>query len=76
MAAQPRGRIDTAVTVVSRSIRLSVTIRLRIVKRFVLTRGSPCTHRATLADIYDRFTAGFDTADLSDAKAILDEPSA
>ncbi len=29
--------------------------------------------RATLADIYDWFTEGFDTADLKDAKALLDE---
>jgi len=26
-----------------------------------------------LAEIYSRFTAGFDTADLKDAKALLDE---
>jgi hypothetical protein len=29
----------------------------------------------TLADIYGWFTEGFDTADLSDAKALLDELS-
>ena len=29
--------------------------------------------RATLADIYNWFTEGFDTADLKDAKALLDE---
>jgi adenylate cyclase len=29
--------------------------------------------RATLAEIYDWFTEGFDTADLKDAKALLDE---
>jgi len=28
-----------------------------------------------LADIYNRFTEGFDTADLKDAKALLDELS-
>ena len=26
-----------------------------------------------LADIYNRFTEGFDTADLKDARALLDE---
>jgi hypothetical protein len=29
--------------------------------------------RTTLADIYNWFTEGFDTADLKDAKALLDE---
>jgi hypothetical protein len=29
--------------------------------------------RATLAEIYGRFTEGFDSADLKDAKALLEE---
>jgi hypothetical protein len=32
--------------------------------------------RAMLADIYHWFTEGFDTADLIDAKSLLDELSA
>ena len=32
--------------------------------------------RAMLADIYNWFTEGFDTADLKDAKALLDELNA
>ena len=32
--------------------------------------------RATLAEIYNWFTEGFDTADLKDAKALLDELTA
>jgi predicted ATPase len=31
--------------------------------------------RAMLADIYNWFTEGFDTADLKDAQALLDELS-
>jgi len=31
--------------------------------------------RSTLAEIYNWFTEGFDTADLKDAKALLDELS-
>jgi hypothetical protein len=31
--------------------------------------------RTMLAEIYDWFTEGFDTADLKDAKALLDELS-
>ena len=36
-----------------------------------LTKGDES--RAMLADIYNWFTEGFDTADLKDAKALLDE---
>ena len=32
--------------------------------------------RAMLADIYNWFTEGFDTADLKDAKGLLDELNA
>jgi hypothetical protein len=32
--------------------------------------------RTTLAEIYGWFTEGFDTADLKDAKALLDELAA
>jgi predicted ATPase len=36
-------------------------------------QGKPADARQMLADIYDWFTEGFDTADLQDAKALLDE---
>ena len=36
-------------------------------------RGKRDEARAMLADIYGWFTEGFDTADLKDAKALLDE---
>ena len=37
--------------------------------------NNPSTHRrcAILAEIHNWFTEGFDTADLKDAKALLDE---
>jgi hypothetical protein len=36
--------------------------------------GRGCaTKRARLADLYGWFTEGFDTADLKDAKTLLDE---
>jgi hypothetical protein len=48
-----------------------------------LFRGSSCAGddfetpideaRAILSEIYNRLTEGFDTADLKDAKALLDE---
>jgi predicted ATPase len=41
--------------------------------RLVATQGRRDEARAMLADIYNWFTEGFDTADLKDAKALLDE---
>ena len=38
--------------------------------------GKNAEARAMLADIYNWFTEGFDTADVKDAKALLDELSA
>jgi hypothetical protein len=42
-----------------------------------LLRDTGCRDeaRAILTDIYNWFTEGFDTADLKDAKALLDELS-
>ena len=40
------------------------------------TRGRRDEGRTMLADIYNWFTEGFDTADLKDAKALLDELTA
>jgi len=49
---------------------LRATISLaRLLKR----RGDAAEARAMLAEIYDWFTEGFDTADLKDAKALLDQ---
>jgi predicted ATPase len=40
----------------------------------LLAREGRCSEaRAMLADVYNWFTEGFDTADLKDAKALLDE---
>jgi hypothetical protein len=38
-----------------------------------LYTGKRAEARAMLADIYSWFTEGFDTADLKDAKALLEE---
>jgi hypothetical protein len=37
------------------------------------TKGPPRRARSMLAVIYNGFTEGFDTADLKDAKALLEE---
>jgi predicted ATPase len=41
-----------------------------------LQQGRGGDARALLAPVYGRFTEGFDTADLREAKALLDELSA
>jgi hypothetical protein len=41
--------------------------------RFLANRGRYDEARAMLAQIYDWFTEGFDTADLKDAKVLLEE---
>ena len=41
--------------------------------RLLDSQGKRDEARATLADIYNWFTEGFDTRDLKDAKALLDE---
>jgi predicted ATPase len=41
--------------------------------RLLRDTGRKGEARAMLADVYGWFTEGFDTADLKDAKALLDE---
>ncbi len=41
--------------------------------RLLRDTGRRAEARTMLADIYNQFTEGFDTADLKDAKALLDE---
>src|SRR5208283_1479179 len=43
--------------------------------RLLASQGSRDEARARLAEIYNWFTEGFDTADLKEAKALLDELS-
>jgi predicted ATPase len=38
-------------------------------------RGGGSRARALLAELYGRFTEGFDTPDLMEARTLLDEPS-
>jgi predicted ATPase len=43
--------------------------------RLLMKQGRRDEARSMLGDIYNWFTEGFDTADLKDAKALLDELS-
>ena len=44
--------------------------------RLLASQGRRNDARTMLADIYNWFTEGFDTADLKDAQALLDELNA
>jgi tetratricopeptide (TPR) repeat protein len=62
--------IDIARRQSARFYELRATVSLgRLLKR----QGKADEARGMLADIYNWFTEGFDTADLKDAKALLDE---
>jgi len=54
----------------AKSSELRATISLA---RLLASQGRPEEAHAMLAEIYNWFTEGFDTADLQDAKALLDE---
>ena len=60
-----------------RGIRLVRLVRpLRLGAPAVAQFQPPGRARTMLSEIYNWFTEGFDTADLKDAKALLDELSA
>ena len=54
----------------AKSLELRATMSLA---RLLTRQGRRDEARAMLADIYNWFTEGFDTADLKDAKALLDK---
>ena len=49
--------------------------RLLAVPRLLASQGRCDAARTMFAEIYNWFTEGFDTADLKEAKALLDELS-
>jgi len=65
-----RRAIEIALNQSARSLELRATTSLA---RLLGKQGRRDKARAMLADIYGWFTEGFDTADLKDAKALLDE---
>ena len=56
----------------AKSLELQATTSLA---RLLAKEGKADEARSILAEIYGWFTEGFDTADLKDAKALLDELS-
>jgi len=67
-----RKALDTARRQESRSLELRAATSLA---RLWAGQGKHARARDLLAPVYDWFTEGFDTADLKDAKALLDELS-
>jgi predicted ATPase len=67
-----RMRIETARKRSARSLELRATTSLA---RLVATQGRRDEAHAMLGEIYGWFTEGFDTRDLKEAKALLDELS-
>jgi hypothetical protein len=57
----------------AKSFELRATVSLT---RLMASQGHRDEARTLLADIYNWFTEGFDTADLQDARSLLDELSA
>ena len=71
-AADFRDAIAFAQKMSSKMLELRATTSLA---RLLDQQGHRDDARAMLADIYNWFTEGFDTADLKDAKSLLDELS-
>jgi tetratricopeptide (TPR) repeat protein len=67
-----REAIALAQTMSAKAWELRATISLA---QLIRKKGKPDEARTMLADVYNWFTEGFDTADLKDAKALLDELS-
>src|SRR5262249_20287530 len=65
-----RSAIGVAQAQGARFVELTATTSLA---RILRDTGRTDAARAMLAEIYNWFTEGFDTADLKDAKALLDE---
>ncbi len=68
-----RTALEIAQRQAAKSLELRATTSLA---RLLAQQGKRDEARAMLAEIYGWFTEGFDTADLKDAKALLDELSA
>jgi class 3 adenylate cyclase/tetratricopeptide (TPR) repeat protein len=76
-----QGTADSAENDFRESIQLAQTMGAKAwelrtalsLARLLASQGRLKDARAMLAEVYSRFTEGFDTADLKDAKALLDE---
>ena len=72
-AAQAQNCFERAVEIARRQSAKSLELRATMSLARLLALGRCDEARAILSKIYDWFTEGFDTADLKEAKALLDE---
>ena len=76
-AAKAQGCFERAIEIAriqsARSLELRAAVSL---SRLLESQGRRDEARTMLADIYNWFTEGFDTPDLKDARALLEELSA
>jgi predicted ATPase len=76
-AADVQGCFERAIEIARKQSAKSWELRATTsLARLLASQGRRDEARSMLADIYNWFTEGFDTADLKDAKALLDELSA
>jgi predicted ATPase len=75
-AAEAQGCFQRAIEVARKQSAKSLELRATMsLARLLAKQGDRDDARKMLADIYNWFTEGFDTADLIDAKALLDKLS-
>jgi predicted ATPase len=75
-ATEARSCFERAIKIARKQSGKSLELRAtRSLARLLATQGRRDEARTMLKEIYNWFTEGFDTADLKDAKALLDELS-
>jgi hypothetical protein len=74
--AEAQGCYERAIAIARKQSAKSWELRATTSARLLAKQGKRDEARAMLAEIYRWFTEGFDTADLKDVNALLDELSA
>jgi predicted ATPase len=73
-AAEAKSCFERAIEIARKQSAKSLELRATMsLARLVASQGHRDEARTMLADVYNWFTEGFDTADLTDARALLDQ---
>ncbi len=73
-AAEAEGCFNQAIDIARRQLAKSLELRTAMsLARLWQAAGKTAEARELLAPVYDWFTEGFDTLDLKEAKALLDD---